>query len=71
MDGIKTRPVGEQFEEDGVLLEVTEHPNCGGCYFIPFWPCCAITLLACSETDRTDGKSVVFKKVIPPHANHC
>lgn len=60
-----TRPVGEKFEADGVLLEVvtTTKFNCDGCYYDEPIICNAPDTCGLCERKRTDRKSVIFKKV--------
>lgn len=60
-----TRPVGEKFEVDGVQLEVviTSKYNCDGCYYDEPIICDAPDSCGLCNMKRTDGKSVIFKKV--------
>ena len=61
------RQIGEQFEYDGVTLEVVESGSCKGCHFLVGW-----VNLYCKGFNgeingkcigRSDGKYVKFKKV--------
>ena len=61
------RQIGEQFDFEGVTLEVVESGPCKGCHFFV-----AGANIYCKEFNgditgpcigRSDGKSVMFKKV--------
>ena len=65
------RQIGEQFDFDGVKLEVVENEDnhCEGCYFYK-WIICRFPAVAnntgmCSATEREDKKEVIFKEVHP------
>ena len=62
------RGIGDQFEYNGVTLEVVEHQDCLGCYFYKHYIRCnntAIreTLGACEDFKRNDLKNIIFKEV--------
>lgn len=62
------RPVGEQFEYNGVTLEVVEHKDCLGCYFHKNYIRCNNTTIretigACEDFKRNDLKNIIFKEV--------
>ena len=62
------RPVGEQFEYNGVTLEVVEHQDCLGCYFHKNYIRCNNTTIreaigACEDFKRNDLKNIIFKEV--------
>lgn len=61
------RKIGEQFDYNGVTLEVAEDTNgnyCGDCYFLNN---CVFKLINktgnCSAKIRSDNRSVHFKEV--------
>ena len=65
------RQIGEQFDYDGLKLEVVENDDnhCEGCYFQK-WIICRFPVVAditgmCSATQRDDEKDVIFKEVEP------
>ena len=62
------RPVGEQFDYNGVTLEVLEHQDCLGCYFHKNYIRCnnvtiRETIGACEDFKRNDLKNIIFKEV--------
>ena len=63
------RQIGEQFDYEGVTLEVVEvkENTCKGCYFIDSKYCLTgyVQDIAgyCFSSDREDDKDVIFKKV--------
>ena len=61
------RLIGEQFEYSGVTLEVVENSSCIGCYFYDGGISCSVynddSIEDCGPNRRSDGKSVIFKKV--------
>ena len=64
------RKIGEQFEYEGVKLEVVENgsQNCDGCYFCDDMFCRIDEEIVdntgmCSATKRDDKKEVIFKKL--------
>lgn len=67
MNILETRPVGSVFHhpEHG-LLQVVESPKCDGCVFYDktqYLPCQADnTVGLCSNRQREDKKSVIFKQ---------
>lgn len=70
MSEIKTRPVGEQFEHEGVALEVVETNTffCDGCHWQKKGNACDFLGYvavggACAQNVRSDGKSVIFKEI--------
>ena len=59
------RKIGEQFEYDGITLEVVNQLGCKGCYFL-FKKVCIKDLGIigyCGSSRRTDKKPVIFKEV--------
>lgn len=64
------RQIGEQFDYEGVRLEVVESEEddgCAGCYFMDSMFCNKGGVLDiagyCFSSSRKDKKDVVFKKV--------
>ena len=64
------RKIGEAFDFGGVMLEVVEQKTsgCAGCLFNDLkFDCGFNTILkdigSCNQCFRSDGKSVIFKKV--------
>lgn len=63
------RRIGEQFDYNGVTLEVVKQPlenndvgkYCNGCYFNKGYYCCYKG--ECCYGSRSDSTSVIFKKV--------
>ena len=61
------RDVGDQFEYNGVTLEVVEHKDCLGCYFHKNYIRCNNTTIretigACEDFKRNDLKNIIFKE---------
>ena len=58
--------IGEQFDFEGVTLEVVESGACKGCHFFKGFLRCEehdIEVTGdCGPINRIDGKSVIFKK---------
>lgn len=61
------RKIGEQFEYDGITLEVVKQESCEGCYFFNIFK-----LRYCNNSEikghclmslRSDKKMVIFKEV--------
>lgn len=66
----KSRPIGEVFQLNGMILEVEISPMClcTGCIFdIPRFPICQCldrdSVGECAFERREDRKAVIFKKV--------
>lgn len=61
------RQIGETFGFSEVTLEVVENSSCVGCYFFKSDIYCDgyknETVGDCGADGRSDGKSVIFKKV--------
>lgn len=61
------RLIGEHFGFSDVTLEVVENSSCIGCYFFKSDIYCDgyknETVGDCGHDGRSDGKSVIFKKV--------
>ena len=64
------RKIGEQFDYDGVTLEVARLKNglCKGCYFYGVYINCKNrevrnTIGYCSPFCRNDGNNVIFEEV--------
>lgn len=63
------RKIGEQFDYDGVKLEVVENNSkqCEGCFFYRFIICRFKVIAgitgACGAEERDDKKEVIFKDV--------
>ena len=61
------RQIGEQFDYDGVRLEVVESGPCKGCHFFKSTIYCDgyknEDVGDCGPDGRSDGKSVKFQKV--------
>ena len=61
------RQIGEQFDYEGVRLEVVESGACKGCYFFKGFLHCEehdIEVIGgCGPVRRHDNKSVKFQKV--------
>ena len=57
--------IGERFEYDGVMLEVTTPGHCSDCYFLRSCRCGYIldSLMYCGVNTRKDKKSVSYKLV--------
>jgi hypothetical protein len=63
---MKTRPIGERFQDGGVTLEVKkEWRVCYGCHYGCYYVCRANRSLTgeCGIYAREDGESVVFVMV--------
>lgn len=68
---MKTRPIGEIFNDSGTSLEVVEideHQVCDGCdgcfYDMGMCGCVAgDNAGCCTVSNRTDGKNVIFKEI--------
>ena len=59
------RELGDEFEDNGVVLRVVEASNtfsCDGCYFLESERT-ACEFQNCLKYERQDGKSVVFQIV--------
>ncbi len=59
------RKIGEQFEYDGITLEVVNHLGCEGCHFSTLVNCDNSFCGECHSFNRTDKKPVIFKLVEP------
>ena len=61
------RQIGEHFYYKDAALEVVENSSCVGCYFFKSDIYCDgyknETVGDCGHDGRSDGKSVIFKKV--------
>ena len=55
--------VGERFEYDGVLLEVSESDDCSGCFFRGKEGCNLLRQRVCSKYVRRDKKNICYKLV--------
>ena len=55
--------LGERFEYDGVMLEVSELTGCAECFFIREGVCTLPLLRMCSEFNRHDNKNINYKLV--------
>lgn len=64
---MKTRPIGERFQDGDVTLEVKGASGCKGCYYDEYYLCTSNNVLAgrCSSGLRRDRTSVIFEKVEP------
>lgn len=65
---MKTRPIGEIFNDSGTSLEIVEvdvHQGCDGCFYdMGFCGCVAgDNAGSCGMSYRTDGKNVIFKEL--------
>lgn len=74
MSEIRTRPVGERFDCDGMVLEVVEYDSnkegCG-CWDCAFYGNCFYNEIAgsCRWHKRSDGTDVIFKKIAEKDEN--
>lgn len=61
---MKEYKIGEQFEFEGLILEVKENMelNCGDCYFNQKGPC-PVIYPQCGKAIRSDNRSVIYKLV--------
>ena len=63
------RQIGEQFDYEGVTLEVVEkeYTSCAGCYFASRILCRIREIMSntgyCGSANRKDETMVIFKKV--------
>ena len=61
------RQIGERFDYDGVTLEVVDSGTCKGCHLFKGFLYCEehdVEVTGdCWPINRSDGKSVIFKKV--------
>ena len=57
--------LGERFEYNGVLLEVTTPGYCSDCYFLRICRCGYVldSLMYCGVNTRNDKKSVSYKLI--------
>jgi hypothetical protein len=67
---MKTRPIGERFQDGDVTLEVKNNEHCAycaGCYYGTGKECVVNDDVAggCLRRERTDRTSVIFVKVKP------
>lgn len=64
---MKTRPIGERFQDGDVTLEVKKIEHCEGCYYNTGKGCVANDDVAggCIECERSDRTPVIFEKVEP------
>lgn len=64
---MKTRPIGERFQDGDVTLEVKKNEHCEGCYYNTGKECVATYDVAgeCASGLRSDKKPVIFEKVEP------
>ena len=65
---MKTRPIGERFQDGDVTLEVMKDAGgCKGCYYDEYYLCTANDELAgeCTSSLRIDRTPVIFSKVEP------
>ena len=65
---MKTRPIGERFQDGDVTLEVSKEVcGCDGCYYDAGKKCVANDDVAggCLRSVRPDKTSVIFEKVEP------
>jgi hypothetical protein len=66
---MKTRPIGERFQDGDVTLEVKKEvcEYCTGCYYDTGETCVVNGDVAgeCASWLRSDKKSVIFEKVEP------
>lgn len=65
MTEIKTRPIGERFEDNGILLEVVKYGRgCRKCYYVnSVGGCSAHKQAECAAPHRPDRTNVIFKEV--------
>lgn len=59
-------PIGTKFKYKRCTLEVVEHRSCDGCHFnrpVFICQCGSAELGYCSMNQRSDHKSVIFKKI--------
>ena len=55
--------IGERFEYDGVVLEVSESDDCSGCFFRGKEGCNLLRQRVCSKYVRRDKKNICYKLV--------
>ena len=55
--------IGERFEHDGVVLEVSESDDCSGCFFRGKEGCNLLRQRVCSKYVRRDKKNICYKLV--------
>ena len=60
---MKYHEIGERFEYDGVMLEVSPSDNCRGCFFWGKYICTLPFPSCCSEYTRRDKKDIYYKLV--------
>lgn len=54
---------GDIFDFNGVKIKVTSCNLCMGCSRCYFYSCKMCHNVACTSSERADGKSVCFKKI--------
>ena len=60
---MKYHEIGERFEYDGVVLEVSESDDCSGCFFRGKEGCNLLRQRVCSKYVRRDKKNICYKLV--------
>ena len=55
--------IGEQFEYDGVMLEVVKRDNCEDCFFLNSMKCGIMSHMRCNSLLRRDDTSISYKLV--------
>lgn len=67
MTEIKIRPIGERFEDNGVMLEVVKvGRGCRRCYYVnSVGGCSAHKQTECAAPHRPDKTNVIFKEIKP------